>query len=79
MRLTSNLIAMTRLAGAVFHLLELDGPQKAPVPGAYYEHIADCLSPSLKRTAQAHHHLSVSGKTSVFGSLSFAAPTLSIP
>ena len=37
--------------------------------------------PLLKRTAQAHHYLSMSGKTvkTVFSSLSFAAPTLSIP
>lgn len=78
MCLTTNLTATTRSPGAAFHLPELDGPQNPPAPCACYEHIAHCLSTSLKRTAQAHHHLSMSGKTSVFSSLSFATLTLSI-
>lgn len=46
--LTSNLTAMTRSSRAVFHLPELDSHQNPRVPGAYYEHVAGCLSPLLK-------------------------------
>lgn len=77
--LTSNLTAMTRSSRAVFHLPELDSHQNPHVPGAYYEHVAGCLSPLLKRRVQALHYLSMSGKTLVVSSLSFASPTLSTP